>query len=143
MTERPAVVSIDANVILRYVLQDHRSLSEKATKIMKAVESGRARVICDPVNIAEVIWVLSSFYGLDNAEIAKGLLPIINADNFMLPDKDRYLLAFQLFIGLVPHFGDACACATALLECEGRLYSFDTDLTHVKGIARFDTPVVI
>ena len=34
------------------------------------------------------------------------------------------------------HFGDACACAAAIEDCQGRLLSFDRKLTGVAGVAR-------
>jgi predicted nucleic-acid-binding protein len=130
------VYSIDANVIVRFLMGDDPKLSPKASGILKGVETGKTVVTCDPVNLAEVVWVLNSFYGLSNKQIADGLEPIIGAPGFLMPDKDRYITALKLFSEATPHFGDACACAAALQECEGRLYSFDIKLSKVKGIER-------
>lgn len=43
------------------------------------------------------------------------------------------------FVSEVAHFGDACACATALLECDGELLSFDQRLSRITGIVRSET----
>jgi len=136
---RTEIYSIDANVILRYVLEDDPRLFAKAREILLGVQSGHTVVICDPVNLAEVVWVLESFYKLTNEQICEGLLPIINPEGFILPDKEHYLLALRLFAGGVKSFGDACACAAALRDCDGRLYSFDAKLSNVPGIARSES----
>jgi len=131
--------SIDANVILRYVLADDAVLFAKARAILEAVGEGQMTVICDPVNLAEVVWVLSSFYKLTNEQICEGLEPILSQKGFHIPDKERYLLAFRLFAEGIRSFGDACACASALQDCDGRLYSFDAKLSRIPGITRSES----
>jgi predicted nucleic acid-binding protein len=131
--------SIDANVIVRFLVGDDLKLSDKASNILRGVESGKTVVTCDPVNLAEVVWVLGSFYGLSNKQISDGLEPLLGAKGFLMPNKERYVKALKLFAETAPHFGDACACAAALQDCEGRLYSFDTKLSKAKGIERMES----
>jgi len=132
--------ALDANVILRYVLGDAEELSAKAGAILQGVERGEMVLSCDPVTLAEVVWVLSSYYGLPNQKISEGLGPIIKAEGFLMPEKDRYVLALELYANSIEHYGDACACATALQDCEGRLYSCDRKLSSVPGIHRSEAP---
>ena len=136
MSELPPPSAIDANVILRYLLGDDEEFAEKSAGILQAVERGEAAVVCDSVALAEVVWVLSSYYGLPSREISEGLSPLLKADRFLVACKGRYIRALELFAESVKHFGDACACAAALEECEGRLYSFDRKLSSVPGIHR-------
>ena len=140
MKPRTETHSIDANVILRYVLEDHPRLFAKARDILLGVAAGNTVVTCDPVNLAEVIWVLRSFYKLTNEQIYDGLGPVVTLDGFLMPNKERYLRALRLYADGVKSFGDACACAAALEECAGRLYSFDAKLSKVPGITRAETP---
>jgi predicted nucleic-acid-binding protein len=133
------ICSIDANVIVRFLVGDDLKLSGKASDILRRVESGKTVVTCDPVNLAEVVWVLGSFYGLSNKQISEGLEPLLGAEGFLIPNKNRYIEALRLFSETIPHFGDACACAAALQDCEGRIYSFDAKLSKVKGIDRLES----
>jgi predicted nucleic-acid-binding protein len=132
--------SIDANVILRYVLADDPKLFAKARQIVQGIAFGETVVTCDPVNLGEVIWVLRSVYKHSNEEIVEGLEPIVGMEGFLMPNKQRYLLALRLFATNIRHFGDACACATALQDCEGRLYSFGAELSKVPGVTRSESP---
>lgn len=128
--------AVDANVILRYLLQDDKELSDKANAIMEGMQSGRFRLYCEPVTLAEVVWVLTSFYKLPREMVSTGLEPILRAEGFVMPDKDRYVNALKLYSGPIGHFGDACACAAAMEQCGGRLFSFDRKLSGIEGVTR-------
>lgn len=135
------VSAIDANVVLRYLLQDDAELSPKATAIMEAIEDGEIAVSCDPVILAEVVWVLTSLYKFPKKKIASDVEPIIKADGFIIPNKDRYINALRIYATSDAHFGDACACAAALECSDGRLLSFDRDLSRIPGIRRLEKPI--
>ncbi|HEY3397854.1 MAG TPA: PIN domain-containing protein [Armatimonadota bacterium] len=127
---------VDANVILRYLLADNPELTAKARALWQAVDEGLIVVECDPVTLAEVVFVLSSNYKLPNAEISAGLSPLLVQEGVEMVSKERYLHALELFAGPVRHFGDACACAAALEASGGELFSFDRKLSSVPGISR-------
>ena len=131
--------AIDANLILRYLMQDVEQQYRAATAIMDAVQDERLVVLCEPVTLAEVVWVLQKVYGLSGQQIREGLSPILAASSFQMPDKPRYIRALAMYADSVPHFGDACACAAALEACEGRLLSFDKDLSGVPGVRRLES----
>jgi predicted nucleic-acid-binding protein len=131
--------SIDTNVIVRYLVQDDPRLTPKAVAIMEAIQDGRLAATCDPVILGEAVWVLSSVYGLVPERIAEGLIPIIQAPQIDIPNRERYVRALNLYATGVPHFGDACLCATAMERCEGRVLSFDRKLSGVEGITRAES----
>ncbi len=130
--------AVDANIILRYLLRDDVGLYQKSLKIMQSLFSGQVSMFCDPVTLSEIVFVLFRVYKLSPQDIWNGLEPIIKADAFVLPDKDRYIRAFELYVGPVPHFGDACVCAAALEKSEGRLLSFDRGVSGVHGVTRLE-----
>lgn len=135
VTERYA---IDANIILRYVTRDVEEQYQKAATIMEAVQDDKIQVFCEPVTLAEVVWVLGRLYDLSRQQIHEGLAPIVATSAFQMPNKSRYIRALELYSTSIPHFGDACACAAALETCEGRLFSFDKELSGVDGIERLE-----
>ena len=139
MTSAENNFAIDANVILRYLLRDDEKQFQQAKLIFAALEAGKIQVQLDPVNLAEAVWVLKSFYQVKPKDICEILLPVMQCRNIIIPDKPRYLLAMRLFGGGVKHFGDACACASALEDCGGQLFSFDRELSRVAGIKRKET----
>ena len=131
--------ALDANVILRHLLNDNPELSRKARKIFQKATHEGIPLCCNPVTLAEVVWVLESFYKVPRSQIAEELLAFLAAPEIHLPQKDLYEKALRLYGAAVPHFGDACACASALDAAEGRLLSFDKKLCKVEGIDRVET----
>ena len=131
--------AIDANVIVRYLVQDDPKLTPKAVAIMEAIQYGRIAATCDPVTIGEVVWVLSSVYKLPPERISEGLVPILQATHLDIPNRERYLKALNLYATGTAHFGDACLCAAAMEQCEGRVLSFDRKLSGVEGITRTES----
>ena len=140
MTEPAPLCTIDSNVILRYIARDDPQLLKAARAILWPLDTGEGRVLCDPVILSEVVFVLKSIYGFSPAEISAGLLRLVRLPGFVMPDKRRYVHALELYASEVPHFGDACACAAALEQTEGRLYSFDRKLPRVEGVTRLERP---
>ena len=136
MSDPPRLWMMDANVILRLLLQDNPDLSPKADAIWDAVDEGRTMVRWDPVTLTEVVYVLTSRYRLPRERISEALLPLLLMPNVVIPGKDRYVHALRLFASEVPHFGDACLCAAALEASEGRILSFDRKLPRAPGIRR-------
>lgn len=141
MKDSNKVCAIDANVILRYLLRDNEEQWVKAHAVIAQVEDGALVVVCDPVILAEVVWVLTSVYKLTHQHAASIVIPLVKADGFSVPNKDRYIRALELYATTVPHFGDACACAAALEQCGGKLLSFDKKLSGISGIQRQEETV--
>jgi predicted nucleic-acid-binding protein len=138
VTDTSPVCAVDTNFILRYLAQDVPSQFEAAHGVLADLSSGSHKVECDPVILAEVVYVLTSHYELSRQETAELVIDLVRARGFILPNKDRYIRALRLFAESVPHFADACACAAAMELAEGRLYSFDKKLSRVQGLTRLE-----
>jgi len=110
--------TIDANVIVRYIIGDAPEHASKARAVFTAMVEGEVVLECDPVNLAEVFWVLSSFYEVPAREITDELIPILQHSGFRMSEKGRYLHALMLCSEGLVDFTDACACATALEKCD-------------------------
>lgn len=65
------MVLIDTNIVLRFLLQDHETLSRKAKEIID-----NHTAICLNAVIYEVIHVLQSVYKIDRIKIAEKLLTL-------------------------------------------------------------------
>ena len=131
---------LDANIILRFFLHDYEELWASADEIMRAASDGRIAIHLDPVIVSEVVYVLSSNYHMPRNEIVRLLETILTPQDTALPNKQRYLRALRIYAETNAHFGDACACAAALEDCEGRLFSFDRTLSKIEGIHRSEHP---
>jgi predicted nucleic-acid-binding protein len=132
--------TVDTNVLLRYLIGDVANQYEAARAMLAGLDGGEQPVFCDPATVVETVHALRKFYGFEPENIASTLLPLLEARGFVMPHKSRYIHALELYATTVPHFGDACACAAAMEQTEGRLYSFDKKLSRVEGVTRLERP---
>lgn len=128
--------AVDANVIIRFLTRDLEEHWAKAHALMQQMTEGSIVMVCDPAVLSEVVWTLRSFYKLTVSEVKEMVEPIVKAEGFDVPGKERYLTALTLYGPSLPDWGDACLCATAMEQCEGRVLSFDKGIKDVEGVTR-------
>ena len=83
---------IDANIILRYVLNDHPELSPKAKKIIDE------QIVETPIEVlCEVVYVLKRVYGISQREIADTLLGFYENINCILPHREAVFKGLKYY----------------------------------------------
>lgn len=91
------VVLVDANVILRFLLNDNKDLFLKAKEIFSKGEKGLLKIYLDEVVVAEVVWTLSSFYKIKKADIVDRIEKILLQDWIVSDRKDEILNSLGLY----------------------------------------------
>ena len=82
----------DANIILRYLLNDHETLSEEATAIIE-----NNKVLLPNEVIAEIVYGLEKVYVVWNNELSDTLLELFKFENIEVNDIEVLEEAFLLF----------------------------------------------
>lgn len=90
-------VCLDANIIIRYLEADNLSLSPKAKKLFSRGEKGKIKIYLDEVIIAEVVWVLSSFYEQSRQAISTKLITLLNPKWITNPRKKLILATLNSY----------------------------------------------
>ena len=86
------MLTIDTNIVLRYILGDNEDLSAEARRIIE----GNAVNI--PIEIlCEVIYVLSSVYKIDRKVIKDELKNFLENPDCVMPHKDVALIALDFY----------------------------------------------
>lgn len=116
---------LDANVILRYLLDDIKSQSEAAES---AIKSG---AVILPEVLAEVVYVLDGVYSVSRGEISAVLTELLS--EVEMRDKAVILYALKLYAGSSFDFVD-CVLASHAKVLGSEVMSFDKAL--VKAIAQ-------
>ena len=81
---------VDANIILRYLLNDTEELAQKATDIIE-----NNKVLVPNEIIAEIVYVLEKVYKVNNEELSKTLIELFQYENI------KYLGAeFTIYLNL-------------------------------------------
>ena len=116
-----AKILIDANVILRYLLNDVEDMAKKSEEIIKF---GAWTL---PEVIAEVIYVLSSVYKINREEIATAILEILKEID--IEHKNTVIEAVKIFSETNLDFVDCILIAYKNIE-NAEVFSFDKKLNN-------------
>ena len=114
-------ILIDANVILRYLLNDVEEMAKKSAEIINA------GAFTLPEVIAEVIYVLKSVYKVERVEIATAILEIFNEID--VANKKIMIEAVKIFAESNLDFVDCILIAYNKVE-NVEIFSFDKKLNN-------------
>lgn len=98
---------VDANVLLRFLTGEPEPMAERARRLMRRAEQGEVRLILSPLVVAEMVWVLKSFYQRSYDEIARVLVPLFSADGVETEDREILIRALELARDKNVDFSDA------------------------------------
>lgn len=129
---------LDTNVILRYLTKDHTDHSAAAQEVLQQVADGDLLVTTSETIIAEAVYVLSSrgLYNLSRSEIRRHLSNILRLQGMILPTKQTYARALEVYASTSLDFEDALSIAH--MEALGitTIISFDRDFDRFPAINR-------
>jgi len=85
---------VDANIILRYILNDHAELSSRAKKIIEE------NIVETPIEVlCEVVFVLDRVYSINRKDIADTLLDFYSSTKCSLPHREAVISGIELYGG--------------------------------------------
>jgi predicted nucleic-acid-binding protein len=118
---------VDANIILRYLLDDHIALSKQAREIIdKNIVDIPIEVLC------EVLFVLSSVYKISRGEILKKLQFFFDKTLCVVPHKEVIIKSLDIYINKNLDFVDCILAAYHFVE-NCKIYTFDKKLERLLG----------
>ena len=129
---------IDSNVVLRYLTKDPPKMAEAALRTLADAQKGKISLILTSLTVAEVVWVLESFYGHSKAKIAETVGQFLFCDGLEVEDLELIIEALTLYQGKNLDFADAFLAAIALRRGPQAVYSFDEHFDRIPGITRLE-----
>jgi predicted nucleic-acid-binding protein len=127
------MIGLDTNILIRYLTQDNHTLSPKATALIEHhLSPGRPGFIT-VVTMAEVAWVLDSFYSLSSAEIADAIERILSADALVVEREHQVFEAMTLLRKGAADFADALIGLLAQRAGCSHTLTFDRKASRLPG----------
>lgn len=124
---------LDANVLLRFLSGKPHDMYERSVQLMAKAEQGKLQLVLSKLVLAEVIWVLKSFYGYSMSEIAEVIIPLVSAPGIDLEDRSTAIRAVELAREKNVDFIDAVLALQAAHQDE-EVCTFDkTDFKRLPG----------
>ena len=113
---------VDANVVLRYLLDDHVDLSPKAADILER------NSVTLPVEVGcEVVYVLQKVYAVERKEIQQRLGGLLKEGLVGMDKPAVFLKALECYGDSTLDFVDTLLWACQLLE-QQEVFTFDSKL---------------
>jgi len=134
------VIFLDANIILRYLVQDDPKKSKYCYELFQKVKNGDIEIMTCEAVIAEVVYVLSSpkLYNLPRDEICSILLPILNLNRLKIFQKQLYIIALNIYASNNMDFEDAICVAYMQKYKIKEILSYDSDFDKIEEIERLE-----
>jgi predicted nucleic acid-binding protein len=129
---------LDANVILRFLRRDEPRMVAATDALFARAERGEVRLLLDSVILAEVLFVLRSFYKLRREAIAETLLDFVNNGGAIETERTALLTdALERYRHETVDFADAFLAALAV-EKQIPVASVDRDFDRFNDVERFE-----
>ena len=130
---------LDTNIFLRYLLDDHPVQSPACRQLLKRVESGQISAVTSWLVIAEIVWTLSSRYGIfqfERARVAQDLRRLLQLRHLRLADEAIADTSLSDYAATNVDFIDAYHAAWSAKEGLS-IYSYDKHFDKL-AVERFE-----
>jgi predicted nucleic-acid-binding protein len=129
---------VDTNIFIRFLTDDVPEKVDACEEIFKKAVEKQETLFTTDLVIAEIVWVLESFYELPKNEIQDKVEKILNTPNLICPHKDLMLSALMLYSERNIDYIDAYNAL--LLKEHGieELYSYDKHYDRIDWLTRLE-----
>lgn len=127
---------IDTNVLIRHLTGDPPDLAARATQLISEAEE----LLLADLIVAEVVYVLESFYQVERPRVAEMVRAIVAFDAMRVVDDTLLLRATEIYEIDRLDFAEAYLVASAERSGVGIVASFDRSIDRVATVARLEPP---
>ena len=117
---------IDANVVVRFITGDQPDMAAQVLELMARAEKKTVSLNLTTLILAEVVWVLSSFYRYSKQQICQAMVPFLTAEGINPEHPGPCLEALTDMAEKNVEISDAFLAALARRKGEA-VCSFDKD----------------
>ena len=134
---------IDSNIFLRVIVEEDKKSFSECRDLLQKIEDRKFRGFSSNIVMAEIVWVLSSFYKLKKEKILVGLSGIRNLKGLNLVDKFRFDLALRLYSRFQAKFIDSLIASIPEISSKTwQVVSYDRDFDKL-GVSRVEPDKIL
>ena len=119
------MLTVDANVILRYLLNDHPNMAQEARERLKQEPYC---IKCEV--LVEVVYVLEKVYKTERDEIGRSVLDLMDTENICMESEDTVRCAVETYKTSSLDFIDCMLYAYQMIDGE-KIFTFDKPLKKI------------
>lgn len=125
---------LDTNVLIRHLTGEPPAQARRATAFLRRAEE----LLLPDLIVAEVVYVLESFYEVERARVAELVRAIIGYPAILVVDEPLLLRALEVYELDRLDFADAYLVACAEASGVGAIVSFDRGIDRVAAVRRME-----
>jgi predicted nucleic-acid-binding protein len=127
------MIGLDTNVLVRYIMQDDAKQAPQATRLVESL-SAEAPGFLPLVAVVELVWVLSSAYDLDRAQLVEAFEGVLRTKELVIERAEVVWKALRAFQSVNADFADCLiAHSAASAGCE-KTMTFDRGAAKSAGM---------
>jgi predicted nucleic-acid-binding protein len=135
--EDSRLVVIDTNLLVRYLTDDDHAKAKAVDVLLSKAGRGEIKILVPSIVIAELVWVLESFYKMESLGIAELVEAVLNTPGVEVMDKTIIKSAVKLYKVKNIDMIDAWIIEFAKEAGVGAIYTFDKK--HFKDAEGIET----
>lgn len=116
---------IDTNLLVRYLTDDDPQKAKAVDTLLNRANKGELKILIPSVVVAELVWVLESFYKLAAAEITELVESILNTPGVDIQDKWIIKAALKIYRSKEIDLVDAWIIEFAKAKGAKKIYTLD------------------
>jgi predicted nucleic acid-binding protein len=128
---------VDTNLFIRYLTNDDPVKADRVEKLLNQTAGGSFTLVTTELVIAEIVWVLESYYELTNVAIAPLVRGILATPGLEVINGTLVGRAVELYEGQGIDFIDGYIAAVMEKHGIDELYSFDRKhISRLRNVPR-------
>jgi predicted nucleic-acid-binding protein len=128
---------VDTNLFIRYLTNDDPVKADRVEKLLDQAAGGSVKLVTTELVIAEIVWVLESFYEMTNVAIAPLVRGILATPGLEVINGALVGRAVELYEGQGIDFIDGYIAAVMEKNGIDELYSFDRKhISRIRNVTR-------
>ena len=129
---------VDTNIFLRFLTNDDPVKADACEKLFMRAIDGKVDLFTTELVIAEIIWVLESYYKLNRKEVREKIEKILNTRNLYCPNKEVILHALSAYDEKNIDYVDAYNAFLIKMVGIEELYSYDRHYDRFPWLTRIE-----
>ena len=129
---------VDTNIFLRFLTNDDLRKADACEEVFRKAIQGKIDLFTTELVIAEIIWVLESYYGIDKNQIRGHIEKILNTRNLHCPNKEVILHALAAYAEHNVGYVDAYNAFLIKMAGSNELYSYDRHFDRFPWLKRIE-----
>jgi len=138
-------IFLDTNIFIRFLARDNEKMFLEVQRLFELIDRGKLKATTDLIVIAEIVWVLSSFFKLDRQKICEYINLLVNMKNLNVKDSTMILEVMDIYQKSNADFIDIICLKLAQKKGINFICSYDNDFDkiHENGVERVEPGEII